>query len=172
MTTTHAPDVATRVSDYFNKHPNAMTMMAARELEIPEADVLGHLPTDRVRRLSVDNVQAMIEALDRFSNVHVIVSNGASTIECIGDFGGFSVSGDFLNVQSGSLDMHIRYRRIASAFALRKPSHMSGVPTLSIQFFDTDGAAAFKAFLTFGQAAPDDALCIAFETYCTEFAAD
>ena len=33
---------------------------------------------------------------------------------------------------------------------MKKPGHMDGIDTLSIQFFDPSGAAAFKVFLTFG----------------------
>ena len=40
--------------------------------------------------------------------------------------------------------------RLAAVFAVVKPSHIDGVDTLSFQFYDSDGAAAFKVFVTFG----------------------
>ena len=46
--------------------------------------------------------------------------------------------------------MHIRGARLATVFAVVKPSHIDGVDTLSFQFYDRDGAAAFKVFVTFG----------------------
>jgi putative heme degradation protein len=46
--------------------------------------------------------------------------------------------------------MHVRYRNLGAAFAVEKPSHMSSVNTLSVQFYDTAGHAAFKVFLNFG----------------------
>ena len=78
-------------------------------------------------------------------------------MESTGRLGGFSNSAGYFNIQSGTIDMHIRAERIASAFAVRKPSHIDGVPTLSLQFFDDNGNSAFKVFLTFGQkvAAPE-----------------
>jgi putative hemin transport protein len=77
----------------------------------------------------------------------------------VGQFGGFSEWGEFFNVQSKSLDMHVRWGELAAAFAVEKPSHMDGVHTLSVQFFDRAGAAAFKAFVTFGgQKAPPERL--------------
>ena len=39
---------------------------------------------------------------------------------------------------------------LGAVFAVEKPSHMNGVNTLSIQFFDRAGAAALKVFFNFG----------------------
>jgi len=67
-----------------------------------------------------------------------------------GQFGGFSTAGEFFNVQTDSLDMHIRWQQLAAAFAVEKPGHMDGMATRSFQFFDQTGAAALKVFLNFG----------------------
>jgi len=67
-----------------------------------------------------------------------------------GKFGGFSTAGEFFNVQTDTLDMHIRWRELAAVFAVEKPGHMDGTATRSFQFFDQAGAAAFKVFLNFG----------------------
>jgi putative hemin transport protein len=100
--------------------------------------------------LDASRWEALLRALEPIGDVHVIVSNGAVTSEVVGTFGGFSIFGEFFNVQSGSLDMHIRHARLAAVFAVVKPSHTDGVATQSFQFFDRDGAAAFKVFLSFG----------------------
>jgi putative heme iron utilization protein len=92
----------------------------------------------------------LIRRLEAFGKVHVIVSNGAATLEANGQFGNFSTTGDFFNVQTPSLDMHIRWREIGAVFAVEKPGHLDGKKTLSFQFFDRSGRAAFKVFLGFG----------------------
>ena len=46
--------------------------------------------------------------------------------------------------------MHIRGGELASVFAFRKPSHLDKHESLSFQFFDRSGNAAFKVFLNFG----------------------
>ena len=53
-------------------------------------------------------------------------------------------------MQTESLDMHIRWPELGTIFAVQKPSHMNQARTLSVQFFDRSGAAAFKVFLNFG----------------------
>ena len=113
--------------------------------------------------LDVSRWEELIGAFERLGDVHVIVSNGSVTCEVVGRFGGFSTVGEFFNVQSGTLDMHIRHGRLGAAFAVEKPGHTDGVKTLSFQFFDRDGASAFKVFVSFGgtPAAPERAALFA-----------
>jgi putative heme iron utilization protein len=58
-----------------------------------------------------------------------------------------SADREFFNVPTDSLEMHIRWQRLAAVFAVGKPGHMDGTATSSFQFFDQTVAAAFKAFL-------------------------
>ena len=149
-----ANDVIKRIQEAMEKNPGAMTSMVAKQLGVPEVEVVRHFPGNRSVELDGRRAADLIRKFETLGNVHVIVNNGAVVLEAFGEFGNFSVAGPFLNVQSKSLDMHIRQDLLASVFALEKPSHMDGVNTLSIQFFTPEGVAAFKVFLTFGQTAP------------------
>jgi putative hemin transport protein len=91
------------------------------------------------------------------------------TLESFGVFGNFSTFGEFFNVQTASLDMHIRYKNLGSAFAVQKPGHLDGINTLSIQFFDQHGNSAFKVFLTFGTNAPGEERLAYFNGICDKF---
>jgi putative hemin transport protein len=152
-------------------NPGAMTMQLARDLGVPEAEVIRELPAGRAVELDLARWEELFHRLESFGTVHAIVSNGAVTLEAVGQFGGFSTTGDFFNVQTKSLDMHIRYRNLGVAFAVEKPSHMSGVNTLSIQFYDLAGAAALKVFLNFGGKAPAE-LVARFAALREEFGKD
>ena len=149
-----SPELSERVRAAVRNSPAAMTMQLARQLGVPEVEVIRALPDGRAVELDVARWEEIFRALERLGDVHVIVSNGSVTSEVVGSFGGFSTWGEFFNIQSGSLDMHIRHARLAAAFAVEKPGHTDGVSTLSFQFYDRDGAAAFKAFVTFGGSAP------------------
>jgi putative hemin transport protein len=151
---TIASDVRVRIEDALAKSPSAMTSMVAKQLGVPEVEVIRLLPDKRSTELDARRSKELIHKLESLGKVHVIVNNGAVVLEAFGQFGNISVTGPFLNVQTESLDMHIRQDLLASVFAVEKPSHMDGVNTLSIQFFTPEGNAAFKVFLTFGQAAP------------------
>ena len=95
--------------------------------------------------------EEIIRAFEALGPVHVIVSNGATTLEAVGQCGGFSTWGEFFNVQTKTLDMHVRWPQLGAAFAVEKRSHMNeDVTTLSVQFFDRAGQAAFKVFFNFG----------------------
>jgi putative hemin transport protein len=141
-------DMVARIREAIRKDPGQMTMQLARELDVPEAEIVRLMPN--CTALDTSRWEELIRALEPLGSVHVIVSNGATTLEAVGAFGGFSTWGPFFNVQTDSLDMHIRYEQLASVFAVEKPSHLSGVSTLSVQFYDRAGNVAFKVFLNFG----------------------
>jgi putative heme iron utilization protein len=136
------------------ENSSRMTIQIARELGVPEVEVIRALPEDQVTELDITRWEELIRSFESLDNCHVIASNGSVTLECFGQFGNFSTWGEYFNVQTKSLDMHIRYKTLAAAFAVTKPGHMDGVPTVSFQFYDHAGTAAFKVFLTFGGKAP------------------
>jgi putative hemin transport protein len=157
--TTPAAELRRRLRKAVEQNPRKMTLQLARELGVPEVEVIRAFPKDRVAELDITRWQELIRAFEALGNVHVIVSNAGVTVEVVGQFGNFSTWGEFFNVQTKSLDMHIRWRQLAAAFALEKTSHMNdGVRTLSFQFFDGAGAAALKVFVNFGAALPADRL--------------
>src|SRR5476651_1211119 len=143
----HADD---RIRAAIDKNPRKMTLQLARDLGVPEVEVIRAFPANRVRELDIARWEELLQSFEAFGSVRVLVSNGASTIEVNGQFGGFSTAGEFFNVQTDSLDMHIRWQQLAAAFAGEKPGHMDGMATRSFQFFDQTSAAAFKVFLNFG----------------------
>lgn len=149
-----------RIEAAIAKDPGRMTMQLARELGVPEAEVVRRLPS--VVELDGGRWEEIIRSFESLGTVHVIVSNGGATLEAVGEFGNFSTWHEFFNVQTTTLDMHIRWPELAGIFAVEKPSHMSGVATLSVQFFDRAGNVAFKVFLNFGgKASPEAAAAFA-----------
>ena len=153
-----ADDDRTRIRAALDRNPRKMTVQLARELGVPEVEVIRALPPGAVAELDAARWEELVRSLESLGDVHVIVTNGAVTLESFGRFGNFSSFGEgdnrYFNVQTKSLDMHIRPATIGSAFAVEKPGHMDGMNTLSFQFYHRDGYAAFKVFLTFGGSAP------------------
>jgi putative heme utilization carrier protein HutX len=145
-----------RIQAAIRDNPNQMTMLLAQQFGVPEVDVVRAFPDDRAVGLEAERWEELIRRLESFGKVHVIVSNGAATLEANGVFGGFSTTGDFFNVQTKSLDMHIRWRKIGAVFAVEKPGHLDGNKTLSFQFFDRSGHSALKVFLGFGGSIPPE----------------
>lgn len=152
------------------QRPDAMTIQLAREFDVPEAEVLRAFPPERATPLDAARWEELIRRLELLGSVRVIVSNGATTMEAVGRFGGFSTTGDYYNVQTESLDLHLRWAEIYSIFAVRKPGHVVGQMTHSIQFFDRAGNSAFKVFLNFGKQITSERLQV-FEQIQEEFRA-
>src|SRR5437870_7587016 len=90
-------------------NPRKMTLQLARDLGVPEVEVIRAFPPDRVAELDIARWEDLLRSLEVLGSVRVLVSNGAATIEVDGQFGGFSTAGEFFNVQTDSLDMHIRW---------------------------------------------------------------
>ncbi len=132
-------------------NPRKMTLQQARDLGVPEVEVIRAFPPERVTELEIGAWEELVRGLESLGDVRVIVSNACATAELEGRFGGFSKTGAFFNVQTSSLDMHIRWQELGAAFAVEKPGHLDGINTLSFQFYDRAGAAAFKVFLNFGE---------------------
>lgn len=145
-----APELLQRVREAVAQNPGQMTLQLARDLGVPEVEIIRALPDGRAVELDIARWEELLRSFESLGQVHVLVSSGAATLEAVGQFGGFSTWGEFFNVQTPSLDMHIRWPQLAAAFAVEKPGHLNGVNTLSVQFFDQAGAAACKLFLTFG----------------------
>jgi putative hemin transport protein len=145
-----------RIREAIRANPNQMTMLLARKFGVPEDEILRAFPDDRAVELDRERWEQVIRSLEALGNVHVIVSNGGATLEAAGQFGNFSITGEFFNVQSPTLDMHIRGREVGAIFAVEKPGHLDGNKTLSFQFFDRAGHAAFKVFLGFGASIPPE----------------
>ena len=139
------PELRERVRAAVHNSPAAMTMQLARQLGVPEVEVV-RAACRTVAQSGGCYALGRTDprAFEPLGDVHVIVSNGSVTCEVVGRFGGFSTWGEFFNVQSGSLDMHIRFERLAAAFAVEKPGHTDGVNTLSFQFYDRDGASCIQ----------------------------
>ncbi|HRK31401.1 MAG TPA: ChuX/HutX family heme-like substrate-binding protein [Tepidisphaeraceae bacterium] len=154
MTTIEIDPQTARIREAFNENRSKMTMQLARELGLPEAVVIRALPESIAVELDASRWEEIIRSFESIGQVHVIASNSAVTLEAFGTFGNFSTWGDYFNVQTKSLDMHIRHKELTAVFAVEKPGHMDGVPTLSFQFFDSRGSSAFKVFLTFGSKEP------------------
>jgi putative hemin transport protein len=149
-------DTRERIQAAVRENPNQMTMLLARQFGVPEVEVVRAFPDDRAVELDPERWEELIRRLEAFGKVHVIVSNGGATLEANGQFGNFSTTGGFFNVQTPSLDMHIRWREIGAVFAVEKPGHLDGKKTLSFQFFDRSGHSAFKVFLGFGGGVPPE----------------
>jgi putative hemin transport protein len=144
-------DSSERIRAAVEANPWKMTLQLARDLGVPEVEVIRAFPPHRVVELDIARWEEMFRGFEQLGTVRVIVSNGCATAELEGQFGGFSRTGPFFNVQTPSLDMHIRWEELGAAFTVEKPGHLDGVNTLSFQFYDAAGAAGFKVFINFGE---------------------
>lgn len=150
-----------RIQSALAANPSQMTLQLARKLGVPEAEVIRHMPNQFSVELDALRWAELFQDLPELGDVHVMVTNDAVTCEVNGQFGGFSIWGEFFNVQTDRLDMHLRHAQIGSIFAVKKPSQMEGLSTLSYQFYDRNGNSMLKIFVAFGaEAIPPERLAL------------
>jgi putative heme degradation protein len=141
-------DLTEAIRGYFEADSSKMTMMAARKFGVPEQVVVealvDHWPIVRLRN---GVFRDLMESLPTLGVMRVFVRSRAAVIESVGQFGGYSETGPFFNVQTDTLDMHILHAEIGPIYSVRKVGHDSDYVTHSFQFYDKAGDAGFKAFL-------------------------
>src|ERR1700730_18480297 len=113
-----ANEVTERIRAAVEQNPRKMTLQLARDLGVPEVGAIRAFPADRAIELDVARWEELLRSLEASGSVRVLVSNGAATIEVDGQFGGFSTAGEFFNVQTESLDMHIAWRELGGVCAV------------------------------------------------------
>jgi putative heme iron utilization protein len=86
-------DAFERARAAFAKNPRQMTMILARELNVPEAAIVRAMPEGMSTELDAQRWEAILTAFESMGQMHVIVSNASATIEAVGQFGGFSKAG-------------------------------------------------------------------------------
>ena len=141
-------DLRQKILDYIEEHPSAMTSQIARTLDVPEVEILRAQEGQSCWELRAKEFQDIVREFEHMGKSHVFCTNKYAVLEAFGEFGGFSVTGPFFNVQTESIDMHIRYEGIDSIFCLEKLGHFDRKPTYSVQFYSPEGDAVFKVFLS------------------------
>lgn len=169
MTEAEFSDLRTKVEGALDKNHGSMTIMLAREFDVPEREIFRVYPGEKCVELDQARWKELVRSFEGMGKLFVLVSSKAAVMECQGEFGGFSEAMGYLNVQTDTLDMHIREMQIDTVFALIKNSHFDNVETLSFQFFDPDGWSGFKVFLTFGGKAPSNELRAKFDELVAGF---
>src|SRR5947207_3580728 len=93
-----------RIRAAVEKNPRKMTLQLARDLGVPEVEVIRAFPSDRVMELDIARWEEVIQSVEAFGAVGVLVCNVATTIEVDGTFGRFSRAGEFFNLHTESVE--------------------------------------------------------------------
>ncbi len=136
-----------KIARKLEANPGLKTGMLADTLGVPEAEVLRAMPGGYANELKVKDIEAFITGLEKLGLVYFVTRNPACVAEIKGRFGGFSKSGPFFNVMGDGIHLHLRTDRIASIFHVSPPVREGKPAWPSLQFFQQDGAVAFKFFL-------------------------
>lgn len=118
----------------------------ASELGLTEGELVAAGTGKKVIRLDVDWGD-LIKRLEELGEVKILTRNPSVVHEKIGTFGAVSINGEMGLVLNGDVDLRLFLGRWGHGFAVETNNPRAG-RRRSLQFFDHEGQAIHKIFLT------------------------
>src|SRR5436309_16090603 len=103
-----------RIRAAVEKSPQKMTLQLARDLGVPEVEVIRAFPAGRATELDPARSQELLRGFEVLGPVRLLVSSGAATVDVDGRLGGFSTAGELFHVQPYALGVHVRWPPLAA----------------------------------------------------------
>jgi putative heme iron utilization protein len=97
MSTKMTAESSARIRAALAQAPAKMALQMARDLGVPEVEIVRHPPAERATELDAGRWEELFGEFASLGRLHVIVSNGMTTLEAVGEFGNFSTWGEFFN---------------------------------------------------------------------------
>lgn len=131
--------------DHLEQNPGTRIRDAATALGVSEAELLATGCGESVVRLD-GSWPELVGRFDRLGRVMTLTRNDVAVHEKTGTFENISATGAMGLVLGDDIDLRIFFSRWHSGFAVETEAH--GTVRRSLQFFDADGTAVHKVFLT------------------------
>jgi putative heme iron utilization protein len=71
-----------RIRTAVEKNPRKMTLQLARDLGVPEVEVIRAFPSDRVMELDIGRWKDLLQSFEAFGSVRVLVSVHHASASC------------------------------------------------------------------------------------------
>jgi oxygen-independent coproporphyrinogen-3 oxidase len=136
-----------KVAQAIHTNPGAFPASIARDLGIPERDVVRYLPEGMSREVPGREFEAIWEVMATWERVTVIVTNDGMIAEVPGKLSSGSTAQGYFNLsdEDAPLHGHIRAELIDSIFFVSKK--VMGMDSHSVQFFDGKGDKVLSVYL-------------------------
>ncbi len=126
--------------------PNFMPAFLAKKLGIPEAVVIAALPEEMRAFTSAENFEQIWTEAQKWEKVTFIVSSPGAIVEYKGALPQGKFGHGYFNLmeQDNPLGGHLFVSKLASICFVKK--QLFGLESLSLQFFDAEGAQMFAIY--------------------------
>ncbi|MBK6425807.1 MAG: hemin-degrading factor [Blastocatellia bacterium] len=131
--------------EHLEQNPGTRIRDAASALGVSEAELLATICGESVVRLDASWPE-LVGAFERLGTVMTLTRNDVAVHEKTGAFENVSASGSMGLVLGEAIDLRIFFSRWHHGFAVETEAHSA--IRRSFQFFDADGTAVHKVFLT------------------------
>lgn len=131
--------------DHLEQNPAARIRDVANALGVSEVELLATGCGESVVRLDAEWPDLVVQ-FDRLGTIMTLTRNDVAVHEKTGAYENISASGTMGLVLGDDIDLRIFFSRWHSGFAVETTAR--GVTRRSLQFFDADGTAVQKVYLT------------------------
>ncbi len=131
----------------FKESADGVLEMIAAQSGLTTREVTACLPESCCQSVEGGQFAEVMEELSTWGDILLIVHTADAIIECLAPLPAGSFGRGFFNLGHGSpIRGHIRAERCAEICLVRRP--FMGMETCSVQFFNEEGGAMFKIFVT------------------------
>jgi len=135
------------IQEYLEENKGVATIMAAKELKVPEQVVIDAL-TEGVTQGEIDDFDTIMAEVSTWGDMTIIVTNNSVIFEVKGSLPKGSHARGFFNLNGsgGRIGGHLMVNKFKKIYFVNRP--FMGKESLSIQIYDDIGDAAIKLYLS------------------------
>lgn len=147
MTTEALTTTIGKIKDALAAKPDGILEMLAEEHAVPLRVVMDCLPGESVAVVDGAHFVEVMSDIAEWGDVTFICHTKDAVVEVFGPLPHGKIGHGMYNLQGGKsgLSGHLRPERCAAIYFVRRP--FMGMETVSVQFFNAEGAAMFKIYV-------------------------
>lgn len=162
-----SPEQAARIQAFYAENPGVMPVIAARNLDLPEATVVSGLAENQAASAAGDAFADIWAAMTTWQEATFLIMKGANVFEIKSGIapGKPSASSDYYNIAyEQPLRGHLRPDLYSSIYAIDMPGETAEETNRGVIVYGPDGASVFGAFFSGDGPDPAAAEIKKFET--------
>lgn len=150
QSTCATPEQANKIQAFYKDKPGTMPVIAARQLDLPEAVVASGLGSEQVAATTGAAFDDVWDAMTQWKQAIFLITKGPNVFEVVSPVAAAtaSITSQYTNIAyDHPLRGHLRPDLYTSIYAVSLPGK-DGAMVRGVLFYDASGASVFGAFIS------------------------